>query len=474
MGKALYRQYRSRSLDEVVGQSHVTDILKQAIKEQKISHAYLLTGPRGVGKTSIARIMAHAINDLPYDNEDIHLDIIEIDAASNNGVEDVRDLREKVHVAPVSAKYKVYIIDEVHMLSNAAFNALLKTLEEPPEHTVFILATTELHKVPATIISRTQRFHFRPASVQALTAHLKMIAKKEAIAIDDEALSLIAERGDGSFRDSISLLDQLSSLSDHITIELIEATLGLAPYSLVERLTEAVIAKDAKLIIELLQDSDAHGISAVTVTEQLVSRLAHEGRTQPQLFQLIDTLLGVKQSHDPLMKLTATLVAWTRPPKNSAARSAVMPTATFTAPPKPAKTPAKNAAPQPPAEPAADLVPAPSVEQPAAPAGDNGAFDWAKIMDALKSRHAPLHSVISRATMEYADNTLTLTFSYALHRKKLENATYRNQLGSIIAHTCGVSPQIVVTSNTAAKPQETELTRSVADIMGGGEVVDAR
>jgi DNA polymerase-3 subunit gamma/tau len=161
MGQALYRKYRSKSLDEIVGQSHITDMLARAIKADKVAHGYLLTGPRGVGKTSIARILAHEINQLPYTDESVHLDIIEIDAASNNSVEDIRDLRDKVQIAPTSAKRKVYIIDEVHMLSKPAFNALLKTLEEPPEHVVFILATTDVDKLPATIISRVQRFNFR-------------------------------------------------------------------------------------------------------------------------------------------------------------------------------------------------------------------------------------------------------------------------------------------------------------------------
>ena len=150
MSQALYRKYRSRSLDEVLGQDHVTNILRRALEQGKIAHAYLLTGPRGVGKTSVARILAHEINQLPYDEEASHLDIIEIDAASNNGVDDIRALREKAQVAPVSAPKKIYIIDEVHMLSKPAFNALLKTLEEPPAHVVFILATTDADKLPAT------------------------------------------------------------------------------------------------------------------------------------------------------------------------------------------------------------------------------------------------------------------------------------------------------------------------------------
>ena len=243
MSQALYRKYRSKSLADVVGQDHITDILTRALKSGRIAHAYLFTGPRGVGKTSIARILAHEINQLPYDDESNHLDIIEIDAASNNGVEDVRDLREKVQIAPVSAAKKVYIIDEVHMLSKPAFNALLKTLEEPPEHIVFILATTDVEKLPATIISRTQRYGFRAITTEDAVKHLQHIAKEEKLKISEDALKLIAERGDGSFRDSISLLDQLSSLADDkdgITAALIESSLGLAPVTIIDSLLDAV------------------------------------------------------------------------------------------------------------------------------------------------------------------------------------------------------------------------------------------
>src|ERR1700712_117496 len=216
MGQALYRKYRSKSLAEIVGQEHVTSTLQNALKNGRVSHAYLLTGPRGVGKTSIARILAHEINGLAYDDE-AHLDIIEIDAASNRRIDEIRDLRDRVSTAPSSAKYKVYIIDEVHMLTKEAFNALLKTLEEPPAHVVFILATTEAHKLPETIISRTQRYSFRPVPAEQVIGLLQSIAKKEKITIDSEALALIAEHGEGSLRDSVSLLDQARNLTHKVT-----------------------------------------------------------------------------------------------------------------------------------------------------------------------------------------------------------------------------------------------------------------
>lgn len=480
MGKALYRQYRSRSLDEVVGQDHVVDVLRRAIKAGKISHAYLLTGPRGSGKTSVARIMAHAVNELPYQDE-THLDIIEIDAASNRRIDDIRDLRDKVHIAPTSAKYKVYIIDEVHMLTGESFNALLKTLEEPPAHAIFILATTELHKVPATIISRTQRFHFRPASVETLKNHLRMIADKEQIEIDDAALELIALRGDGSFRDSISLLDQLASLADKVDMSLVEATLGLAPQSLVQDLVTSLKKKDPQAIIATLKQSDEQGISAVTLGDQLIKELAKIAPEQSQLYELIDELLSIKQSHDPLLKLIAQLVKWVRPHKVSAERAYTPATATFTGPAHPPRTKAAPRQAKKPisvptethVQPNPEIISSDKEEVPAPEAAVDGSLDWDKVMAALKARHTPLHSVVSRAQVEIADNRITLTFSYALHRKKLENAVYRNQLTSVIHHTCGAAPELIITGGAKTKPQPTEETRAVADIMGGGEVVNA-
>ncbi|HHQ7709530.1 TPA: DNA polymerase III subunit gamma/tau [Streptococcus pyogenes] len=242
MYQALYRKYRSQTFDEMVGQSVISTTLKQAVESGKISHAYLFSGPRGTGKTSAAKIFAKAMNcpnqvdgepcnqcDICRDITNGSLeDVIEIDAASNNGVDEIRDIRDKSTYAPSRATYKVYIIDEVHMLSTGAFNALLKTLEEPTENVVFILATTELHKIPATILSRVQRFEFKAIEQKAIREHLAWVLDKEGIAYEVDALNLIARRAEGGMRDALSILDQALSLSpdNQVTIAIAEEITG--------------------------------------------------------------------------------------------------------------------------------------------------------------------------------------------------------------------------------------------------------
>ena len=225
---ALYRKYRPVSFDNMVGQNEVVDILKKEILQNKISHAYLFCGPRGTGKTSTAKIVARMVNceNLSKDgvpcgkcisciNFNNNNDVVEIDAASNNGVDEIRELRDKVNLVPSNCRYKVYIIDEVHMLTTQAFNALLKTLEEPPSHVIFILATTEFYKIPVTVISRCQKFQFSKVSNDSIVVRLKEIAKNEKIEVDDDCLYEIARLSDGGMRDAINMLDQLSSFSDN-------------------------------------------------------------------------------------------------------------------------------------------------------------------------------------------------------------------------------------------------------------------
>jgi DNA polymerase-3 subunit gamma/tau len=316
MGQALYRTNRPKKLSDIVGQQHITKTLEQALKTGRISHAYLFTGPRGIGKTSIARILAHEINGLPYTDDSMHMDIIEIDAASNRRIDEIRDLRDKVHIAPTSARYKVYIIDEVHMLTKEAFNALLKTLEEPPAHVVFILATTEIHKLPETIISRTQRFTFKPVDSAQVAAHLRTIAAKEKIAIDDAALEFLAEAGEGSFRDSISLLDQIGASGQKVGLAEVQALLGIPPKDAIQSLLGMVVNKatpaDILTSLEKLYDS---GFQPVQIAHQMVRdlRTSLTGGMSIEVdaswaLTLMRSLIDTGRSHDPKRYLEIALI----------------------------------------------------------------------------------------------------------------------------------------------------------------------
>lgn len=234
MFQALYRKYRPQTFTDIVGQNHIVSVLKNAIDKDQISHAYLFYGSRGTGKTSIAKIFANEVNgNEEYQKENV--DIIEIDAASNNGVDEVRDIKEAIKFLPTEGKYKVYIIDEVHMLTTAAFNALLKTLEEPPAHVIFILATTEIHKIPATILSRCQRFEFKNLSQEQLIDRLKYISENEGIVIEDAAIEKIATLAKGGLRDAISILDQVSNYSEKITLDhILEVTSSISEDDILE------------------------------------------------------------------------------------------------------------------------------------------------------------------------------------------------------------------------------------------------
>ena len=234
MFQALYRKYRPQTFNDIVGQNHIVSVLKNAIDKDQISHAYLFYGSRGTGKTSIAKIFANEVNNNEvYQKENV--DIIEIDAASNNGVDEVRDIKEAIKFLPTEGKYKVYIIDEVHMLTTAAFNALLKTLEEPPAHVIFILATTEIHKIPATILSRCQRFEFKNLSQEQLIDRLKYIAKEENLVIEEAAIEKIATLAKGGLRDAISILDQVSNYSEEITLNhILEVTSSISEDDILE------------------------------------------------------------------------------------------------------------------------------------------------------------------------------------------------------------------------------------------------
>ncbi len=288
MTQALYRKWRPRLWDQVVGQEHVVQTLQNAIRADRVGHAYLFAGPRGTGKTTSARLLAKAVNcladdlkDRPCDhcehclavNEGRFLDLIEIDAASNTSVDDIRDLRDKINFQPTQGRYKVYIIDEVHMLSTAAFNALLKTLEEPPPHAIFVLATTEVHKIPATVLSRCQRHEFRRIPLEIILKYLKELADQEKLEVSEQALILIARQATGSMRDAISLLDQLASSGSRITLEMAQTVLGTATSQMVIELVEAVINRNAAAGLECIHRALDSGSDPRQFARQIVDYL---------------------------------------------------------------------------------------------------------------------------------------------------------------------------------------------------------
>ena len=286
MYKALYRKYRPKTFDEICGQEAVTTSLKNQVKNNEISHAYIFQGTRGTGKTSAAKILSRAVNCLhPVDGNPCNecencksilnessLDVVEMDAASNNGVDDIRELKEKVIYPPQSLKYKVYIIDEVHMLSKGAFNALLKILEEPPRHLIFILATTEIEKIPATILSRSQKYNFKRISIEKISENLKKIAELEGKSCDDEVFTLIAKSSDGAMRDALSVLDQLLTKNkNHIKLEDAMEVLGISSSELLFNLSRALIEKNVNESLLAIDEIYKEGVDFNTLSSQILS-----------------------------------------------------------------------------------------------------------------------------------------------------------------------------------------------------------
>jgi DNA polymerase-3 subunit gamma/tau len=499
MGRALYRKYRPTSFEDAVGQEHITKTLKQAIKNGKISHAYLFTGPRGIGKTSVARILAHEVNSLAYEDDSIHLDIIEIDAASNRRIDEIRELRDKVHIAPTSSKYKVYIIDEVHMLTREAFNALLKTLEEPPAHCIFILATTEVHKLPETIISRTQRFSFKPADKQTLKDYLADIAKKEKISASTEALELLAEHGQGSFRDSMSLLDQLSTTGSKISADMVRTVLGLPAEAEITELIEYIKNGSSSELLSKLELLKGHGNNPVAIAAELSKQLRAlliNGAVTEWIPALLRQLLDVAASTNPNDSLEITLLEAAS--KNYSIKPATQP---------PAKTQSSlNPSPKEPspkAQSKADSKPSKTKEKIIAQEVTakeevvlSASFDmqqWPKVVNYAKQHAASLFTALRLAKPAYAGGTLTLYFQFPLHQKKLNQSKQKDIIGQIIEEVAGAKVRVecevnkdmfkaikldeVITAPPIAeiKPKQsaTAPLNSISNIFGNAEVLES-
>lgn len=480
MGKALYRSYRSRSFDEVLGQEHITQTLENSIKSETHAHAYLFTGPRGVGKTSVARILAYSVNDESYPPASPQVDIIEIDAASNRRIDEIRDLRERISIAPMSLKYKVYIVDEVHMLTREAFNALLKTLEEPPDHAIFILATTDVNKVPDTIVSRCLRFHFKPVSSEVISKHLKMIAKQEKIDIDTDSLLLISKDSDGSVRDAIALLDQMRGVGSKIRSEEVMRVLGLGSESLVDSIVTAVKDGDVSELINQLRQAEQEGVRTQALAGQISSRIKISLIDNSPLVSasesvaLLESLNMASKQDDKvllelcLLKASVGKVAYDEQrvlvvpvQSNSEAQDSTLDL------PKEHKSERDSKS-----EPPKNLQHQLLEDADSLPGNDEL---WERILTTLKESNRSLYSIARMAQIETTQKDMTLTFSFPFHYKQ---AMLAKNLQSIKQAVTQVAPQIINVeiklkdSRPATENQEQDLT-NITNIFGSGEVLES-
>lgn len=509
MGQALYRKYRSMNLDQIIGQDHITKSLSEAINSGRISHAYLFTGPRGVGKTSIARILAYQINGLDYNDESNDIDIIEIDAASNRRIDEIRDIRDKVYIAPTSSKYKVYIIDEAHMLTREAFNALLKTLEEPPEHAVFILATTEAHKLPQTIVSRTQRYNFRPISTDLVQEHLAEIAAKEKFEVDIDALQLLAKHGDGSFRDSISLLDQASNRTQRLTIEAVQDMLGVPPGETIDFLAKAATgaiskADVAKTVRQSVLDGYQPEIIAKLLIEKFILMIINSDNQEEsnKISSLVAELIEVPTSSDPGMKLELCLLASasTLPSQGKFESSNISkddslvhaeyqeesivgtPEAEIQPEASTQEVEKQDLPESSESEEIKQSETAPKTKH--EPKGDLNLDQWAEVLLGLKQKYNTLYSVARMAEPSILEpNTLRLSVAFAFHQKRLNENSNKQRISDIFEKVTGNDVLVDIVLDKSAKPAaqpiiakpapaKSDMT-AISNIFGGGELIES-
>ncbi len=511
--QALYRKWRSQAFDEIVAQEHVTRTLRNALRDGRVAHAYLFTGPRGTGKTSMARLLAKAVNCIGETEEKpcnqcaicrsitdgSSLDLIEIDAASNRGIDEVRDLRDKVNFRPNECRYRVYILDEAHMLTTPAFNALLKTLEEPPAHAIFVLVTTEPQSIPMTIISRCQRFDFHRIGLPEIVAHLQHVAAAEGFQITADALEAVARQATGSMRDALSLLDQLMAYRhEEITLTRVQEILGSASGEAVSALARAIVASDVPQGLRLINDTLDSGVDPRQFSKELLDYLrgvllakiggesALVNVTKETLAEMRDLAnriplerlmvairaynqagLDLKEAVHPRLPLEMALVEATLPAERVAVASqpveeqraaAMQPEARADAPesvPAAASRPTTQRRRQEPpvAAPAVQeipRVPAPQEAVPAEPmpapaqvdSGPSVAWfteNWKDILAAVRVRNRSVEALLNRSCEPVAanGNVLTLAFFHEFHQQKIEQAKNREVVEAAISEMVG-------------------------------------
>lgn len=481
---ALYRKYRPENFDDIMGQEHIVGVLKNAVKERLTSHAYLFSGPRGTGKTSIARILAKAVNCQEKKDhnpcgkcstcigvaEGRLMDLMEIDAASNRGIDEIRDLREKVKFAPTEGDYKVFIIDEVHMLTKEAFNALLKTLEEPPEHAIFILATTEINKVPATIISRCQRHDFKRIKLADLVAKLSKIAKAEKIAISDEALEMIAETAEGGLRDAESLLDQLSTIGlDKIEVSDVENILGLAPHKIITEFVSELLKKDNKKALQILEKASQDGVDLIILTKSAVEFLR---KLLAAKLGNLENIEGTKEQIEELKKISEIgnieeIVAvseeflWAQ----SAFRTGIEPKAILSI------LCAKNEAQMQPlaAKPAVASKNEP-IKQERVIQKPNG--KWQHFLMEIKAKNNTMYAFLRVASPEFTEDGMILAFPYQFHKERIEETKNKRMVEELLSKVYGedITIKCRLEGNGRATQKVSDLDSAVSIL--GGEIID--
>lgn len=493
MREALYRKHRPTKLSEVFGQKHITTTLTNALAKKSISHGYLFSGPRGVGKTSVARILAHQVNDFSYGDVNAKLDIIEIDAASNRKIDEIRELRDKINLAPVAGNYKVYIIDEVHMLTREAFNALLKTLEEPPKHVIFILATTELFKVPETIISRTQHFNFKAISNEELIKHLQNLAKVEKQQYDESALELIANHSGGSFRDGISILDQLSN-EPKITIEAVESLLGVPSQEIVQKILQSILVGDLKSTLNALDTAIKSGIDSKRLCISLVDVIKDQ-IFKSNLLELIDlakSILDASDTSEPFRELELILIDFCLQKSNLTKNTDVETEETTRIPEKATKT-YKSLPPNQKEKIDSEFKNSTKTDNKSLkiianlkPFNANDA--WASLLASLKLKYNTLYSVARMAKVDYQNEEYLLTVEYPFHQRRLQaekNATIIRQYFHEITGK-PIKYQVLLNSNNSKKNSANNINpksiiepsddnhslSNVTNIFGGGELLE--